>query len=126
MLGGLAGGVALLIAFCVIETKIAEPMFRMGLFRIRAFAAGNVASLLGSIARGGLQFMLVIWLAGIWLPLHGYDFADTPLWAGHLHAAADRRLPDRRARSRGTCPTGTARARSPPPACWSRPARSSA
>ena len=57
-------------------------MFRLGLFKIRAFAAGNAASLLGSIARGGLQFMLVIWLAGIWLPLHGYDFADTPLWAG--------------------------------------------
>src|ERR1700729_566710 len=57
-------------------------MFRMGLFPIRAFWAGNLASLLGSIARGGLQFMLVIWLAGIWLPLHGYDFAVTPLWAG--------------------------------------------
>jgi MFS family permease len=80
--GGLALGAALLVAFCIIETKIAEPMFRLGLFRIRAFAAGNAASLLGSIARGGLQFMLVIWLAGIWLPLHGYDFADTPLWAG--------------------------------------------
>jgi MFS family permease len=57
-------------------------MFQMSLFKIRAFAAGNLASLLGSIARGGLQFMLVIWLAGIWLPLHGYDFAVTPLWAG--------------------------------------------
>ncbi len=82
VIGGLATGVALLIAFGIIETKIAEPMFRMGLFKIRAFAAGNAASLLGSIARGGLQFMLVIWLAGIWLPLHGYDFAVTPLWAG--------------------------------------------
>jgi MFS family permease len=82
VIGGLAAGAALLAAFCIIETRIAEPMFRMGLFRIRAFAAGNAASLLGSIARGGLQFMLVIWLAGIWLPLHGYDFADTPLWAG--------------------------------------------
>ena len=71
-----------LVAFCVFETKIAEPMFQMSLFKIRAFAAGNAASLLGSIARGGLQFMLVIWLAGIWLPLHGYDFAVTPLWAG--------------------------------------------
>ncbi|MGE5131808.1 MAG: MFS transporter [Gemmatimonadota bacterium] len=79
---GLAGGAALLAAFCVMETKIAEPMFQMGLFRIRAFAAGNAASLLGSIARGGLQFMLVIWLAGIWLPLHGYAYAVTPLWAG--------------------------------------------
>jgi len=82
IIAGLAGGTAVLIAFCVIETKIAEPMFQMGLFRIRAFAAGNAASLLGSIARGGLQFMLVIWLAGIWLPLHGYDFGVTPLWAG--------------------------------------------
>jgi MFS family permease len=79
---GLIGGVIVLIAFCVYETKIAEPMFQMGLFKIRAFAAGNAASLLGSIARGGLQFMLVIWLAGIWLPLHGYDFEVTPLWAG--------------------------------------------
>jgi MFS family permease len=82
VLGGLAIGVVLLIAFGIIETKIAEPMFRMGLFKIRAFAAGNAASLLGSIARGGLQFMLVIWLAGIWLPLHGYDYVVTPLWAG--------------------------------------------
>ena len=57
-------------------------MFRLSLFRIREFAAGNIASLLGAIARGGLQFMLVIWLAGIWLPLHGYDFTVTPLWAG--------------------------------------------
>jgi MFS family permease len=82
VLGGLATGIALLITFCVLETKIAEPMFRMSLFRIRAFAAGNIASLLGAIARGGLQFMLIIWLQGIWLPLHGYDFAETPLWAG--------------------------------------------
>ena len=79
---GLIGGAAVLVVFCVVETKIAEPMFQMSLFKVRAFAAGNLASLLGSIARGGLQFMLVIWLAGIWLPLHGYDFAVTPLWAG--------------------------------------------
>ncbi|MDR3035920.1 MAG: MFS transporter [Kitasatospora sp.] len=82
VLAGLIGGVALLTLFCVIETKIAEPMFQMSLFKIRAFAAGNLASLLGAIARGGLQFMLVIWLAGIWLPLHGYNYVDTPLWAG--------------------------------------------
>jgi MFS family permease len=82
VLTGLIGGVVLLAAFCVLETKIAEPMFQMALFRIRAFAAGNAASLLGSIARGGLQFMLVIWLAGVWLPQHGYDFSQTPLWAG--------------------------------------------
>jgi len=82
VLTGLIGGVVLLAAFCVLETKIAEPMFQMTLFKVRAFAAGNAASLLGSISRGGLQFMLVIWLAGVWLPQHGYDFAQTPLWAG--------------------------------------------
>ena len=82
VLAGLIGGAVLLAVFAVVETKVAEPMFRMRLFKIRAFAAGNLAGLLGAIARGGLQFMLVIWLAGIWLPLHGYDFADTPLWAG--------------------------------------------
>ena len=82
VIGGLATGAALLAVFCVAETKVTDPMFQMSLFRIRAFAAGNIASLLGAIARGGLQFMLVIWLAGIWLPLHGYDFEVTPLWAG--------------------------------------------
>jgi MFS family permease len=80
--GALILGVALLALFCFIESKVKDPMFQLSLFRIRAFATGNIASLLGAIARGGLQFMLVIWLAGIWLPLHGYDFKDTPLWAG--------------------------------------------
>ncbi len=79
---GLIGGAVLLIAFCVVETRVAEPMFAMGLFKIRAFWAGNLAGLLASVARGGLQFMLIIWLQGIWLPLHGYEFEDTPLWAG--------------------------------------------
>jgi MFS family permease len=82
VLGGLVGGTLILVLFCLIETRIAEPMFDLALFKIRAFAAGNAASLLGSISRGGLQFMLIFWLQGIWLPLHGYSFADTPLWAG--------------------------------------------
>jgi MFS family permease len=82
VIAGLAGGAGLLVVFGVIETKIPDPMFRLSLFKIRAFAAGNAASLMGAIARGGLQFMLVIWLAGIWLPLHGYSFLVTPLWAG--------------------------------------------
>jgi MFS family permease len=82
VLGGGACGVALLMAFCIVETRVAEPMLRLGLFRIRAFAAGNLAALLTAIARGGLQFMLIIWLQGIWLPLHGYDYERTPLWAG--------------------------------------------
>jgi len=80
--GLLAAGVALLAAFVVIETKVAAPMIQLSLFRIRAFAAGNIAGFAVSIARGGMQFMLIIWLQGIWLPLHGYDYADTPLWAG--------------------------------------------
>ncbi|PWI42884.1 MFS transporter [Streptomyces sp. ICBB 8177] len=82
VLGGLFGGIALLVVFCFVETRVKEPMFRLALFRNRAFAAGNLAALLTAIARGGLQFMLIIWLQGIWLPLHGYNFEDTPLWAG--------------------------------------------
>ena len=76
------GGIAVLIAFCYIETKVAEPMFRLSLFKIRPFTAGNVASLLSGLGRGGLMFILIIWLQGIYLPMHGYNFADTPLWAG--------------------------------------------
>jgi MFS family permease len=79
---GLGGGVLLLVVFCVIENKVAEPMFPLRLFRNAAFAGGNAAALLGSIGRGGMQFMLIIWLQGIWLPLHGYDYARTPLFAG--------------------------------------------
>ncbi len=75
-------GVVLMVAFCVVETKVAEPMFRLQLFKIRAFSSGVFASFLAALSRGGLMFMLVIWLQGIWLPLHGYDFARTPLWAG--------------------------------------------
>jgi MFS family permease len=82
VLTGLIGGVVLLIAFGFIETRVAQPMFRFALFKIQAVWAGNVAALLNAIARGGLQFMLIIWLQGIWLPLHGYSFAETPLWAG--------------------------------------------
>jgi EmrB/QacA subfamily drug resistance transporter len=82
VLAGLIIGVALLAGFCFVETRVAEPMIDLALFRIRAFAAGNIAALLMAIARGGLQFMLIIWLQGIWLPLHGYAFEDTPLWAG--------------------------------------------
>jgi MFS family permease len=82
VLAGLIGGVGLLVVFGIVENRVAEPMFPLKLFRVTAFSSGNAASLLGSIARGGLQFMLIIWLQGIWLPLHGYDYAATPLWAG--------------------------------------------
>lgn len=82
VLSCLLGGLALLAVFCAIEVRTDEPMFHLELFRIRAFAAGNLAALLAAMARGGLQFILIIWLQGIWLPEHGYDFARTPLWAG--------------------------------------------
>ncbi|MFK0294052.1 MFS transporter [Streptomyces sp. NPDC090442] len=82
VLAALIGGVALLGLFCFVETRVPEPMFRLGLFRIRAFTAGNLASLLASLGRGGLMFILIIWLQGIWLPRHGYGFTETPLWAG--------------------------------------------
>jgi EmrB/QacA subfamily drug resistance transporter len=75
-------GIILLVAFVFVELHVSDPMFRLDLFKIRMFTAGNLSSLLASIARGGLQFMLIIWLQGIWLPLHGYSFEETPLWAG--------------------------------------------
>ena len=75
-------GVAFLVLFCFIELHTEEPMFRLQLFKIRAFSAGVFASFLGALGRGGLMFMLIIWLQGIWLPRHGYTFAVTPLWAG--------------------------------------------
>jgi EmrB/QacA subfamily drug resistance transporter len=82
VLTGMIGGVALLALFVVIENRVPDPMINMKLFRIRAFTAGNIVNLLASMARGGLQFILIIWLQGIWLPLHGYTFEQTPLWAG--------------------------------------------
>src|SRR6266576_2963650 len=82
VLTALFGGLALLVIFVYVETKVAEPLFRISLFRIRAFTAGNIASLMLAMGRGGMQFMLIIWLQGIWLPLHGYSYSQTPLWAG--------------------------------------------
>ncbi len=82
VLAALGGGFAALLVFLAVETKVAEPLFRLSLFRIRAFAAGNLANLMLALGRGGMQFILLIWLQGIWLPLHGYSFAGTPLWAG--------------------------------------------
>jgi MFS family permease len=78
----LGAGLASLAAFALIEWRVADPMFRLALFRIRAFTFGTLSTFLSAVARGGLMFMLIIWLQGIWLPQHGYDFAETPLWAG--------------------------------------------
>jgi MFS family permease len=82
VLSCLIGGIVVLAAFGIIETKVANPLFNLSLFKIRAYSWGNLANLLASLGRGGLQFMLIIWLQGIWLPQHGYSFEQTPLWAG--------------------------------------------
>ncbi|WP_422742485.1 MFS transporter [Mycobacterium sp. WMMD1722] len=82
VLGAIGFGVALLVAFCVIELRVTAPMVNIRLFRSASFGMGNLAGLMSSVGRGGLQFMLIIWLQGIWLPLHGFSFESTPLWAG--------------------------------------------
>ena len=81
VLAGIIGGFGMLVAFVIVELRVRDPMFRVELFRIRRFAMGNIAGALSSIARGGLQFILIVWLQGIWLPRHGYPFDQTPLWA---------------------------------------------
>ncbi len=78
----LFGGLAVLVGFVFFELHVDAPMFQLELFRNRTFTMGNITALLAALARGGLQFMLIIWLQGIWLPLHGYSFESTPLWAG--------------------------------------------
>ncbi|WP_240431174.1 MFS transporter [Mycobacterium kyogaense] len=82
VLGAIGLGVALLVAFCIVELRVKDPMVNIRLFRSASFGMGNLAGLMSSVGRGGLQFMLIIWLQGIWLPLHGYSFESTPLWAG--------------------------------------------
>jgi EmrB/QacA subfamily drug resistance transporter len=82
VIASLLVGTALLAAFPFIESRVADPMFRLELFRIRMFSAANIAGLLSSIGRGGVMIMLIILLQGIWLPLHGYSYTSTPLWAG--------------------------------------------
>jgi EmrB/QacA subfamily drug resistance transporter len=78
----LASALACLVAFVVVESRVRDPMFRLPLFRIRAFTFGTLSTFLSAVARGGLMFILIIWLQGIWLPQHGYDYTNTPLWAG--------------------------------------------
>ncbi|HXF30624.1 MAG TPA: MFS transporter, partial [Solirubrobacterales bacterium] len=78
----LAGAAVSFTVFAIAEQRVPEPMFRLPLFRIRAFTFGTLSTFLSAVARGGLMFMLIIWLQGIWLPEHGYSFERTPLWAG--------------------------------------------
>ncbi len=81
VLGSFAIGIILMVLFVFIELHSEDPMFKIDLFENRSFAAGNISMVLAGIARGGLQFMLVIWLQGIWLPQHGVSFEQTPLLA---------------------------------------------
>lgn len=82
VLGSIGIGLLMLVVFCFVELRVESPMVDIRLFRSTAFGMGNLAGLMSSVGRGGLQFMLIIWLQGIWLPLHGYSFESTPLWAG--------------------------------------------
>lgn len=82
VMGALLGGLAVLALFVWIELRVANPLFNLSLFRIRVYSLGNIANLMASLGRGGLQFILIIWLQGIWLPQHGYSYEQTPLWAG--------------------------------------------
>lgn len=75
-------GVVLLLLFLFIESRVESPMFRLDLFKIRMFSYANVASLLSALSRGGMMFMLILLLQGVWLPLHGYSYESTPFWAG--------------------------------------------
>ena len=78
----LAGALVCLVVFVVVEQRQRDPMFDLSLFRLRAFTFGTLSTFLSAVARGGLMFMLIIWLQGIWLPRHGYSFTETPIWAG--------------------------------------------
>ena len=68
VLSCIIGGLVILAVFVLIELKVKQPMFQLHLFNSRGFAMGNIAALMLALARGGLQFMLIIWLQGIWLP----------------------------------------------------------
>ncbi len=117
------GGLAVLVIFCVIETRVADPMFRLALFKIRPFTAGNLASLLAGLGRGGIMFILIIWLQGIYLPIHGYSFERTRCGPASPCSPSPSASwsPDR---CPATCQTGSGPGRSPPAGWWSPRPRS--
>ena len=94
VLAEIIGGIALLIGFVFLELHTREPMFDIRLFGIRAFALANLSGLLAAIGRGGMQFMLIIWLQGIWLPLHGVSLREHASVGGRLPAADHHWIPD--------------------------------
>lgn len=75
-------GLIFLIIFPFVERRVEYPMFNLKLFRIKMFTFANSAALLNALGRGGMMFMLILLLQGIWLPLNGYSYESTPFWAG--------------------------------------------
>jgi EmrB/QacA subfamily drug resistance transporter len=75
-------GLLFIIFFLFIEKRADNPLFNLSLFKIRPFAFGNLSLLFNSLARGAVSFLVTIWLQGIYLPLHGYSYTETPFWAG--------------------------------------------
>ncbi|WP_284200258.1 hypothetical protein [Alicyclobacillus sacchari] len=103
----LAVGVVMLLVFGIVEQRVKQPLFHLGLFRIRAFTFGNIALFAGALARGGLSFMLIIWLQGIFLPLHGVSYENTPLIAACTHSPKSSAF-SRQGQSVATSPTDLA------------------
>ncbi len=65
-------GTIALVLFVYYELKIDHPMFDLNLFKIRLFAAGNLAILLNSLARGAMTFVLVFYLQGPTMKLNPF------------------------------------------------------
>ena len=82
VIASFVAGMALIIAFIPIELRQEEPLFKLSLFRVRPFTYGVMALFLSSLARGAIMFLITIWLQGIYLPLHGFSYTETPFWAG--------------------------------------------
>jgi MFS family permease len=68
--------------FVLVESKVKNPMFDLSLFKVRDFSVANFTNFIASMARQGILLMMLVLLQGIWLPLHGVPYSQTPFWAG--------------------------------------------
>jgi MFS family permease len=85
VLASMLVGAGLLVVFVIVESFVSQPMFKMNLFRTRQFAFGSIAGMLQSMGMGGVMFMMIILLQGVWLPLHlpaNVPFSQIPFYAG--------------------------------------------
>ena len=82
VIGSILFGFISMILFGFVENRVESPMFRLDLFKNKSFAYANLAGLLGALGRGGVMFMIILLLQGIYLPLHGYSYSSTPFWGG--------------------------------------------